>query len=206
MALAPFLDLLNHSCTARVQTFYDPVLQSFTIKTLLPVQPGEQVFILYGPHDNAFLLCEYGFVLPDNLATYYTIIRPCSAELIQYSRDLVGKDNVYILTASTHDYANEVNRLADWGFDTDHILTREVIAEHRYATAYGSSTAVPHKLSDPNNVLIDNLPSRYNENKMILIGIKSDRYLQIRDYYGVDYSDESFQEDVMEFLTAKNKL
>jgi hypothetical protein len=146
------------------------------------------------------------FSLPDDLATYYTIIRPCSKSLIQYSRDLVGKDNVYILTTSKHDYANEVNRLADWGFEPDHILTREVIDEHRYATAYGSSASYQHKLADPNNVLIDNLPPRYNENKMILIGIKSDRYLQIRDYYGVDFSDETFQEDVMEFLTAKNKL
>jgi hypothetical protein len=146
------------------------------------------------------------FMLPDSPIIYYTIIRPCSKALIEYSRDLVGKDNVYILTTSTHDYANEINQLAGWEFDMNHILTREVIDEHRYATAYGSSTSCQHKLADKNNVLIDNLPPRCNENKMILIGIKSDRYLQIRDYYGVDFSDETFQEDVMEFLKSKQNI
>lgn len=143
------------------------------------------------------------FVLPDDSTDYYTIIRSCSHKLIEYSRNLVGKDNVFILTSSTHDYANEVNRLAGWGFETDRIITREDIDNHRYATAYGSSTTVPHKLANTNNVLIDNLPPRYNEAKMILIGIKVDNYLQIRDYYGVNFSDETFEEDVMEFLTDK---
>jgi hypothetical protein len=144
------------------------------------------------------------FVLPDDPINYYTIIRPCSKSLIEFSRELVGKENVYILTTSTHDYANEINRLAGWEFDTNNILTREVINEYRYATAYGASTSLPHKLADKNNVLIDNLPPRYNENKMILIGINSDRYLQIRDYYGVDYSDETFEKDCKEFLKSKH--
>ena len=113
------------------------------------------------------------FTLPDSAIKYYTIIRPCSKSLIEYSRDLVGKNNVYILTTSTHDYANEINRLAGWGFESDHILTREDINEHRYATAYGSSTSVPHELADKNNVLIDNLPPRYNEYNLLLSNVIS---------------------------------
>lgn len=143
------------------------------------------------------------FTLPNSSANYHTIIRRCSNHLIEYSRNLVGKNNVYILTTSIHSYANEINQLAGWNFETDHILTREDIDMHRYSAAYGSSMTAPHELADKNNVLIDNLPPRYNENKMILIGIQRDRYLEIRDYYGVDYSDETFEKDCKEFLNKK---
>lgn len=70
MALAPFLDLLNHSGSARIETGIDLLSQSFFIKTLQRVNANEQVFISYGPHDNAFLLCEYGFILDDNPYNY----------------------------------------------------------------------------------------------------------------------------------------
>ena len=49
------------------------------------------------------------FTLEDDENTYYTIIRPCAQRLIDYARELVGKDNVYILTTSTTAYANTIN-------------------------------------------------------------------------------------------------
>ncbi len=70
IALAPFLDCLNHSLEASVDTFYDPSSQSFKISTRIPYQKDSQVFISYGPHDNHFLLTEYGFVLPGNRYDY----------------------------------------------------------------------------------------------------------------------------------------
>lgn len=67
--------------------------------------------------------------------------------------------------------------------------------------AYGGYTTVANReVSSPNNVLIDNLPARENWNKMSFIGINTERYLKIYDYYAVDYPDCTFVEDVEEFL------
>ncbi|KAJ1805881.1 hypothetical protein LPJ75_005188, partial [Coemansia sp. RSA 2598] len=66
MALAPVLDFLNHSEQADVVTFYDSVRRQFVIRTNRPFSKGQEVFISYGPHDNRFMLLEYGFVLRQN--------------------------------------------------------------------------------------------------------------------------------------------
>lgn len=65
-ALAPLLDFLNHSDTAVVTAGYNSALGRYEIRTLRPFMRGEQVFIFYGPHDNAGLYLEYGFTIPQN--------------------------------------------------------------------------------------------------------------------------------------------
>jgi len=149
------------------------------------------------------------FSLGDSF-TYHTIIRPCSHELIRFSRELVGKENVHILTTATRDYAQKVNELAGWGFDPKDIFAREDQEAARVwvATAYGGSygATTPHEYADPNNVLIDNLPPRQNQGKVQFIGIDDNyetNYLKIQDYYGVNFPEDTFEEDVREFLTKK---
>ncbi|KAJ2486668.1 hypothetical protein EV174_000980 [Coemansia sp. RSA 2320] len=66
IALAPLLDLLNHSETASISALYDTERGHFVIKTNRPFKRGQEVFISYGPHDNIFMLAEYGFVLACN--------------------------------------------------------------------------------------------------------------------------------------------
>lgn len=68
LALAPFLDLLNHSCTASTglyikNTDAGPLYQLYTT---VPFAKYEQVFISYGALDNVKLLTEYGFFLAGN--------------------------------------------------------------------------------------------------------------------------------------------
>lgn len=69
LALAPFLDLFNHSFDAAVSTglIKDQTHAEFYhITTLKSFEEGSQVFINYGPHDNAKLYIEYGFFIPNN--------------------------------------------------------------------------------------------------------------------------------------------
>ncbi|KAJ2719702.1 hypothetical protein GGI07_005058 [Coemansia sp. Benny D115] len=66
IALAPVLDFLNHSEHADVETRFDPRARQFVIRTNRGFRRGEEVFISYGPHDNRFMLAEYGFVLERN--------------------------------------------------------------------------------------------------------------------------------------------
>ncbi|KAJ2610492.1 hypothetical protein H4S08_003587 [Coemansia sp. RSA 1365] len=62
IALAPVLDLLNHSHSAEVSTGFDSTTRQFVITTHSRYSKGQEVFISYGPHDNHFMLAEYGFV------------------------------------------------------------------------------------------------------------------------------------------------
>jgi hypothetical protein len=138
---------------------------------------------------------------------YYTILRPCAKRLIEFSRELVGAARVHILTTATRDYAQEVNRLAGWGFKNDDIFAREDQASHsrNFPTAYGGyhSEIDPHIYAHKDNVLIDNLPRRENQVKIDFIGIgktENTNYLKIDDYYGVEFSDSTFEQDVKNFL------
>ncbi|KAK3842707.1 MAG: hypothetical protein J3R72DRAFT_442254 [Linnemannia gamsii] len=73
IALAPMLDFLNHTHDAKTEGAFCTKTKSYQIKTLLPYKKGEQVFINYGPHDNCFILVEYGFVTPNNPYNYVTV-------------------------------------------------------------------------------------------------------------------------------------
>lgn len=150
------------------------------------------------------------FSLDDGM--YYTMIRPCSKALIDFSRELVGADRVHILTTATRDYAQEVNRLAGWGFKNEDIFSREDQSSHlhRFALAYGGSREEcdPHIYAHKNNVIIDNLPARQNFTKIEFIGISKtyqDNYLRINDYYGVEFADSNFEQEVKDFLIERNK-
>ena len=143
--------------------------------------------------------------------TYHTIIRPCSHALIHFSRELVGKENVHILTTATRDYAEKVNELAGWDFDPKDIFAREDQEAARVwvSTAYGGryGAITPHEYANPNNVLIDNLHPRNNESKIQFIGINDtfrNNYLKIEDYYGVNLPEDPFEEDVREFLIERH--
>ncbi|KAF6121661.1 SET domain containing 4 [Phyllostomus discolor] len=69
-ALAPYLDLLNHSpavqCSSQVDAAFNEGTRCYEIRTGSRWGPREEVLICYGPHDNQRLLLEYGFVPPRN--------------------------------------------------------------------------------------------------------------------------------------------
>ncbi|XP_048349487.1 SET domain-containing protein 4 isoform X2 [Sphaerodactylus townsendi] len=65
-ALAPFLDLLNHSPTVQVKAAFNERTRCYEIKTLSHCAKYQEVFINYGPHDDQRLLLEYGFVAASN--------------------------------------------------------------------------------------------------------------------------------------------
>lgn len=135
---------------------------------------------------------------------YYTLIRPCAKELIEFARSLVGVDKVFILTAATLDYAKEVNRLGDFGFEHKNIIAREELSKYSYYGAYGGTCYVDREDASIYNVLIDNLEPRYNESKTCPIGIShkyKERYLHVKDYYGVNFPDDPFEQNVKDFLT-----
>jgi hypothetical protein len=141
---------------------------------------------------------------------HYTRIRPCARDLIEYSRSLFGDDNVYILTAATHQYAREINRLADWGFTSEQIFAREIMEQYtlRSSGGWGAERVQvkPHALAHPDNILIDNLPPEWNEEKtsFMLINPKTN-YLKVEDYVGDNTDEDIFRDTVKHFLAQKRK-
>ena len=140
------------------------------------------------------------FTLSEDMHTYRTIIRPCAKELFAYYNELVGKENVYILTTATREYAEALNRLGEFGLDYAHIFTREDIQQHK--THFGNRGEGMMKLpiADKDNVLIDNLPPRYNDYKMDMMGIVTKNYHQTPEYFGNNLNDEDFFENIKKFL------
>lgn len=139
---------------------------------------------------------NYPFTI-NNGETYYAIPRPKAKDVIDFARALVGIDNVYILTAATKEYACNANRVLGFGFQEDHIFSREDISKHRAQIGYGYGM-LPHELTNKNNVLIDNLPPRENRDKIDFLGMHNwqDTYIQVPDYYGANYSGYDFEEHV----------
>jgi len=64
LALAPFLDMFNHSC--HVSVHVEKTQHFYNLKSSNDSLKHSQVFINYGPHDNLKLYLEYGFVVPEN--------------------------------------------------------------------------------------------------------------------------------------------
>lgn len=68
LALAPYLDLLNHNHTAKtvIKTKCDGNIFKYEIYSGNSVKKYQQIFINYGALDNVKLIADYGFYLPDN--------------------------------------------------------------------------------------------------------------------------------------------
>ncbi|XP_074096533.1 SET domain-containing protein 4-like [Cotesia typhae] len=95
LALAPFLDMLNHSFDALVEIkpIHDESNKFYQIFTLTAIQENSQVFINYGSHSTLKLYMEYGFFIPNN---------PLDEILINYSsinnlKNISKLTNNYIL-------------------------------------------------------------------------------------------------------------
>lgn len=88
IALAPFLDMFNHSNNAKVEV--DSSNNNYEIKTLVSFNKYSQVFIHYGHHSNVKLYTEYGFVLPCNS---HDFIQFSFEEVLSYIRNVQDIQN-----------------------------------------------------------------------------------------------------------------
>lgn len=69
LALAPFLDLLNHNCDAKTKVQFKVTSEQcgqYELCTDVAFPKYQQIFISYGALDNIKLLTDYGFFLPNN--------------------------------------------------------------------------------------------------------------------------------------------
>ncbi|NXE96096.1 SETD4 protein, partial [Menura novaehollandiae] len=100
-ALAPYLDLLNHSPNVQVKAAFNKQTRSYEIWTNSQCRKYEEVFICYGPHDNQRLLLEYGFVAMDN--PHSSVYVP-SDTLLKYFSPLDKQRKANLSILKDHDF------------------------------------------------------------------------------------------------------
>lgn len=105
-ALAPYLDLLNHTHTAQVEAHLNQANGCYEIVTQVPYSQYEQVFINYGPHDNLKLYVEYGFILPENPHSHVPVALP---EVVCVAKEVLGQDS--------SDFGSKVHLISFHGLD-----------------------------------------------------------------------------------------
>ncbi|CAI2166878.1 9917_t:CDS:10, partial [Funneliformis geosporum] len=97
IAIAPFLDFLNHSHEAKIKGEFNQATQCYEITTFTPYKKGNQVFINYGPHDNFFILMEYGFVIPNNPYNYVSLDREFFEISLPEETELIRQEKLDLL-------------------------------------------------------------------------------------------------------------
>lgn len=82
MTLAPFVDFLNHTGHQELSVKVErhPIRGSMVVRAP-SLQKGQEVCLNYGPHENGFLLCEYGFVETNNMWDFIDITSDIQARL-----------------------------------------------------------------------------------------------------------------------------
>lgn len=91
LALAPFLDLLNHHYDAQVKAGFNREQRCYEIKSLKHFKKCSQVFINYGNHSNWQLFLDYGFVLENN---FNDIIPISLDDILSACKNLSSGDKV----------------------------------------------------------------------------------------------------------------
>lgn len=110
--MAPYVDFINHSSTDQCVLKIDRT--GFYVKT--PVnkkyETDGELYLSYGPHSNEFLLCEYGFMLPEN----------------QWNDIDISKEVINLLTVEQIEFLKENNYFNDYTISLNDISFRTEIA------------------------------------------------------------------------------
>ncbi len=134
---------------------------------------------------------------------YVTFKRAWTNDLLTFSRQLLGDENVFILTSSIGDYVRWCNIKLELGFDPNtNIFSREDLFAH---------SRVHPRFSDTHNVLVDNL--RYNENLngivskiSFLNNIPETQYVKVKPFEvwteKTEYDKEYFEDVKARIITA----
>ncbi|CAE6419459.1 unnamed protein product [Rhizoctonia solani] len=101
ITMCPILDFANHISIDSLSITQDEFAlgDGMAFSTLSPIKKGDQIYLRYGGHSNAFLFSEYGFVLPLSLKGAHIsdgeiIVDPYVEELFRGMRDCKMKEEL----------------------------------------------------------------------------------------------------------------
>lgn len=133
---------------------------------------------------------------------YVVFVRNSTKRLLEFSRELLGHDNVYLLSVGTVDYVAWVNVKAELGFDPNtNLFGREDIV----------MTETCPKFKDSHNVLVDNENYLYHScgergKVKFLNNIPEDQFIQIPQFtVWSEYLDPKRIDEMVEDMKTKIK-
>ena len=89
MAMCPGMDMFNHTDGSACVTKYDRT--GYSVIADRDYEPGDEVLLSYGVHNNDVLWAEYGFLLDENCADALRIDRLVLDDLSDRERDLLAE-------------------------------------------------------------------------------------------------------------------
>jgi len=115
---------------------------------------------------------------------FYGYVRPLATEMLRDLREIAP---TRLLTTGMREYALKVNEFYNFKFLPQDILALEDCWVEEQI-GYGKDWMTLNKNVSTHSILIDNLPptETWPRRKMHYLGIKSDRYIQIREFNGKD--------------------
>lgn len=129
------------------------------------------------------------FTLDDSFL-YRATIRDGASELVNYSRELVGPENVWVCTTSVKSYAEKIIELADLQIPSEQVLYRSIVDSyyHRSRRTQVGDRLIPqekHSVFSLANVLLDNkrVGAHHLAQKMCVLGISPARVFHVKDFY-----------------------
>ncbi|KAK3402314.1 hypothetical protein B0T20DRAFT_136626 [Sordaria brevicollis] len=149
--LAPFADMLNHTSSVKQCHAYDPSTGNLSVLAGKDYQPGDQVFINYGPVSNSRLLRLYGFVIPGNPNDSYDLVLSTHPQAPFYEQKeklwkMAGLDSTATIPLTLTDpLPKKVLR---------YLRIQRLDAQNLAVVARQGSDAAEEKVSDENEVEI----------------------------------------------------
>ena len=134
------------------------------------------------------------FRLNNDPLYYLTWIRKEAQKVIDFSREVVGYDNVFLFTRGASDYAAGVNEHAKFGFTNEQILWREKWSELESFSRW--------EKFDADNILVDNEKYVDNMEKIVFSGVAATNYLNCRNFFGAHFQD-FFGDEVIDFIKKR---
>lgn len=139
-----------------------------------------------------------GFKFPEGVETFELKngklsiqigVRPGARQFLTELRKL---GNVYMLTAANKKYADIMNEHGKLGFDSAHIFNRKHIKHDPYKRKTGIVSGT--------NILIDNLPSHENWDKLRFLATYGScrKYIKVMDFNG--FPEQGFDNDYINEL------
>tara|TARA_R110000744_G_scaffold56820_1_gene119757 strand:+ start:16114 stop:16908 length:795 start_codon:yes stop_codon:yes gene_type:complete len=134
---------------------------------------------------------------------------PYTDVILERARQIVGKDNVFLMTYGSNDYAHACNIELSLGFDVSRVISREDIIKDNFTCTehtFPLNHLIEHNPTECSGawescdssgttrfvegcianhcVLIDNETSNYNKDKMKLLrtGVNNVEYLQVQEF------------------------
>ncbi|CAP33463.2 Protein CBR-SET-29 [Caenorhabditis briggsae] len=129
IAVIPYVDMLNHD-PQKYQgvAIHEKRNGRYVVQAKRQIMEGEQVFVCYGAHDNARLLVEYGFTLPNNLGAKVLIPQEVLLTLAKIAGIAVTREHEMVLEEvglPSHLYATDEG--PSWSLRTN---VRVMLLEH----------------------------------------------------------------------------